>query len=221
MTKATMEATEAKEQKQVLISQATPKELINFANIVMGLMNVPDNSTPDQTLAIIRDAGWDKNFVLLLDDIDESTIRKTRQNVRDGRISRARGDVADTAKRSSNLHKAPMCRIVLNATEEPGGGEPLQVNHNGVLLRIPRGVNCDIPYPYLAILQEAIKTVYQQVRDPITNKPKLLSKNVPAHPFQIVTMPPQEEIDAWIKRTAGIELGNPGRGRQAKGKKAA
>ena len=58
---------------------------------------------------------------------------------------------------------------------------------------IPRGEEVDVPYRYYLALKAAITTVHEQ--DETTFE--ILSRDVPAYPFQVIRLPTEKEMEPW------------------------
>lgn len=83
----------------------------------------------------------------------------------------------------------PRARILLPRTSAKDGNEPLFVRVNGVGYLIPRGEPCEVPERYMRALENSVATVYDQTFDPSTSSFVTTSREVPAHPFQLLAYP--------------------------------
>ena len=87
----------------------------------------------------------------------------------------------------------PKVRMFLNEAEGAGGQRAVFVSVNNVPMLIPRGEEVDVPYRYYLALKAAISTIREQDE----NTHELLSRDVPAYPFQVVRLPTAKEMEAW------------------------
>lgn len=84
-------------------------------------------------------------------------------------------------------------RIVLHRDPTPGhANSPVQVGVNGRLLSIPRGVEVDIPLPFVEALNNARSTITRQQQGVSRDNPGGLYKDeeIVSYPFQVVSITP-------------------------------
>ncbi len=73
-------------------------------------------------------------------------------------------------------------RIIISATEEPGGDEPVFVSVNGKAQYIPRGEEVEIRRPYFEVLMNAETWRYDMQRDANGNPDGMIRRKVLAYP---------------------------------------
>lgn len=92
----------------------------------------------------------------------------------------------------------PVVRLWIGEQEDEAGKRPVPVAVNGVQILLPRGVEFDVGYRYFHALDNAKKTTYRA--DPDTAE--LIPTTMHEYPFQVRSMPPKAEIDAWAAGNA-------------------
>lgn len=83
------------------------------------------------------------------------------------------------------IGKTGMVTINIQRTAEKGGGAPVFVGFQGRSFMIPRGKNIPVPAAIEEILHNAVKTVHE-MPDADSPDSELQSRDVPAHPYQII-----------------------------------
>lgn len=73
-----------------------------------------------------------------------------------------------------------MFNITVHATGDDAGNDIVEVQPNGKLYRLPRGVPCLVPEEVLHILQNAVVTKYSVVGA------EIIERNIPRFPFTAV-----------------------------------
>lgn len=135
--------------RQIPLSEATAGQLRQFATTVLGL-EVAKNSTGQQLLGKIEQAGWNKEHIVAE---DEESI--------------AAGEAHGSASRLLNTRKnektgRPEVRILIHETEKPGGSDPVFASVNGRGIYIPRAEAVWIDEKYLEVLQHSEELVYPE-----------------------------------------------------------
>ena len=67
--------------------------------------------------------------------------------------------------------------VTVHPTGDDAGGNPADVNINGYLYRMPRGVPCTVPYKVLHVLENAVVTTYKN------DGSAVIVQNIPRFPF--------------------------------------
>ena len=91
------------------------------------------------------------------------------------------------------MPKPGYARIVLHRDPTPGHkNSPVQVGVNGRLLHIPRGIQVDIPIPFVHVLEDAQTTMVRQHADISRDNPAGVYKDekVASYPFQLISVTP-------------------------------
>ena len=95
---------------------------------------------------------------------------------------------------NENLGPKPgYARIVLHRDPTPGHkNSPVQVGVNGRLLHIPRGVQVDVPIPFVHVLNNANTTILRQYADATRENPAGVYKDeeTSSYPYQLIAMTP-------------------------------
>lgn len=94
---------------------------------------------------------------------------------------------------NSNAPAPGHARILLHRDQSPGAKNgPIQVGVNGRLIHIPRGVEVDIPLPFVEALKNAKGTQIRQISDASRDQPAGLYKDEEVHyyPFQVLAATP-------------------------------
>jgi hypothetical protein len=184
--------------KKIPLDQATKDDLRLFAEAVLGLQVHP-NSGYATIRAKIAEVHTD-DFILLPEDDSTQEIERAAALIAEQReakkdVQRAAGKVGTSSKGD------PMVRMSIAQAEGQGGERPVPVTVNGVTMLIPRGEPVSVPYRYYLALTLAVRTIYEQHRDRQTGELITTKKDVPAYPYNVMSMPSAEEIAAWEDAT--------------------
>lgn len=142
------------------INEATGPQLVWFAQNVLNIEGIRPNMAKAEMIAKIRAVGYDR------DTIDVEAVQPAQ----------AKPAVADEGDGA-----VKKVRIIIPASDAPGGQDPVPVSVNGSAMLIPRDEACDIPYPYYEALKNAVRQVYTPLADGGLSAPK----NVPAYSFSL------------------------------------
>ena len=84
---------------------------------------------------------------------------------------------------------------------------PLHVGVNGRLIQVPRGLEVDLPIPFLEALKNAIVTVVQQAAEATRDNPGGIYKDEAqtSYPFQVVAVTPGEFENSNDNRAGNYE----------------
>lgn len=85
-----------------------------------------------------------------------------------------------------DLNETTMVTVIIHESERPGGKEPVFLQVNGRAIWVERAKPQTIKLKYVLVLQNALETIYEQTSDK-----EIVSRVVPAYPFQIVQQPAQ------------------------------
>jgi hypothetical protein len=100
-------------------------------------------------------------------------------------------------------HTAPIVKIIIPISPEPGGERDVPAAHNGVQCLVKRNIEVDVPYPIFLSLAEAKQMKYEQI--PATNPgehPVTIERESLSYAFNVLANPPPEEIAQWLALTA-------------------
>jgi hypothetical protein len=151
--------------RQVAIADATGPQLRAFAGSHLGIEFGQFDKVAD-IRAKVRQA-WDKDTIPVPEDPPAA-----------GATAGPGVDPEQAAKPA----KPEKVKIIIAATEEAGGDEPVQVSVNGRAMLIQRGEEVEIPYPYFEVLQNAVMYRYEPLKDGGIGRPR----SVQMYPFQRV-----------------------------------
>lgn len=91
----------------------------------------------------------------------------------------------------------PLVNITVEVREGEGGSRPIDVAVGGKAMLIPRGQAVDVPYRYYEALMNAVRTNITQA--PVGSDIDLIETHTRTHSFSVNRMPPQNEIDEWLR----------------------
>ena len=176
------------EARQIPIDEATKDELIQFASENLG-MEFSRKTAIGKILAGVRQA-WRPDHITLYGD-PETPVAEVDKSADAGTV---RADIR--ALKGGSSKDDPKVRMFLNEAEGPGGQRAVYVSVNNVPMLIPRGEEIDVPYRYYLALKSAVTTVHEQDE----NTYEVLSRDVPAYPFQVIRFPTAQEMEVWNRQ---------------------
>lgn len=153
--------------KTVKLTEATAVQLATFAQINLGLDNANHRLGGDKLRAMIATAGYQSDEIEI-DEADPALQEAATQHPDD------RG-VASVPK-----EKVALVKIRIPAQSGPGGSEDVRVAVNGVLLRVRRNTDVEVPIHYVEALENAQKAEYDKDEN---GSPVFPPRMVPTHPF--------------------------------------
>ena len=173
----------SKTTKQVTLAEATNKQLRDFCSGHLGLMLGNHPLTNKALHAKIREAAWDKPFIVV--PVDESVEVEPK---------------AAQAPVPTKLGTEPLVTIEIPVGEDEDGKDYVFVGVNGRGIYLTRGEPIQIKYRYYLALKHAQKLVTDQRGDGIHTEDH--RRIVPQYPFSVVEMPPAAVIEAWLAEDA-------------------
>lgn len=180
--------------KRIKITEATDQQLRDHVETVLQL-DVSGLNTRAKITARLGEAQPNDDTVLVADDAPVP-----------GQTEAAKIDAPTAQRVVGEIDYGPIVYLKIMQTDSPGGKDPAQPNVNGHKLTINRNVLVGIPYAHY----EALKHSYNGQPsggfegDESTAITFLHSTN---YPLSEITLPPQAEVDAWLKATGPRELG--------------
>lgn len=148
--------------KKIPIAQASKEQLRTFAETHLGIVMPPDAKT--ETLRAKVAAAWNKDEIVIQEDAPS-------QPQTGG--SRAVPASAPNGK----------VKLIIQRTDDAGGDEPVPVGVNGRVMLIPRGEEVEIPKPYFEVLKNAVKHIYEPLKDGGMNP---IPRKVAMYPYQVL-----------------------------------
>jgi hypothetical protein len=145
-------------EKKIPIAEATEEQLRAFAETHLGI-SIHANSKIE-TLRAKVSAAWNKDEITVSDDAPEPRLER-----RVAPVSASNGKV----------------KLIIQRTDEAGGDEPVPVGVNGRVMLIPRGEEVEVPQSYFEVLKNAIKHIYEPLKDGGINP---VPRKVAMYPYQ-------------------------------------
>lgn len=164
--------------EHVKMSEASMKQLMDFATIMMGLDVPKAAKAKADVIAIIEAAGW------VMDTIP--TLQKAAE-VPD--LCDSEGNPRPRTFQHDFNGKGVMRECVaINIPEQdkPGGQEPVPVAVNGSQMWITRNKKVVIPVEYVEVLENAEQFIYPETRDGLNEEGLGEPRVVKAYPFSYV-----------------------------------
>lgn len=154
-------------QKTIPIDKANERQLRDFAESHLG-MTLPPNARIETLRAKVA-AAWNKEEIPVPVDAQPEAVQAGVQagQLRAAPISDAKSKV----------------KLIIQRTDEAGGDEPVPVGVNGKVMLIPRGEEVEVPEPYFEALKNAVKLVYDPLKDGGLSPPR----EVPMYPYQVLS----------------------------------
>jgi hypothetical protein len=148
--------------KKIKLNEATEPQLRSFAESYLG-MTFPANTKPETIRAKVM-AAWTKEEIMVEDEEPKAALT---------------GQPPRTPK--GKEPSPDKVRIIIQRTEEAGGDEPVPVGVNGKIMLVPRGEEVEIPVSYFEVLKNAVKDIYEPIKEGGINP---VPRKVPSYPFQ-------------------------------------
>ena len=156
--------------KMVLLADANTAQLRQFAE-AMCLPESPPN-IKDETLRAKIATVWDKDEIFIIEeDLDQPAPRD------ESPVTAANEDDKDTID-----------TIFIDFEDHVGGRDPVWASVNGRGQWIPRGQEAQVRHRYTHVLENAVRTVYDQEPDAKGNPGEMDSREVKAYPFRIIEL---------------------------------
>jgi len=134
--------------KTIPIAEATATQIAQFAREVVGIPGTAHTLGKEKIVAMIRQAGYEKDEIEIQEKPTTSEVGSPIKAMQ--ALGGGRGGILDQNSKTDKRVK-----IVIAVQDTPGGADPVDLSVNGVAMRIPRGVECLIPYRYFEVLQNA------------------------------------------------------------------
>jgi len=150
---------------QKKIDEATNAELIEFANTVCGL-SVPKQSSKAVIMAALQPV-WPHDYIEIVQTAPANHPPLNKQTPADKEVSYWEQKVT----------------VTIAKNEDVGGAEPVWLSCNGRGIWVPRGMQCKIARKYLHILENSIRTIYEQEKLPNGMPGELIPRHVQSYPF--------------------------------------
>lgn len=172
-------------QKKPII-RASDAELRAHAEEVLCL-DVSAATTRAAILGILGPA-WSNDWIL----VEEAELEAPAEAQDETTRAQAQQSLVTGSSRDD-----PMWLIRVQATELPGGRDPVPVGVNGSIVVIQRGVEAKVPHRFVGALRDA-------VRESITQSMKtqeITRSTFTNYPFEIIERPSPQEIAEFRERT--------------------
>lgn len=202
--------------KTIPINEASGAQLRYHAETVLGL-EVHRTANRGQMIAKIEQAAPNTATIQVEDEPESPAQAKAETIAADAAVSAVVADEQRKEETKSTLHGLnerqaaqhhhdPKIEIKVLRSPEPGGDRDVPVAVNGQQFLLKRDVFTPVPYRVFEALQNASQTLYDPVTDEQTGRIEPVAREVPSYAFQTRNEPSEEEVQAWRKRTASVEL---------------
>lgn len=148
--------------KKIALAQASEEQLRTFAETHLGI-SLPQGAKIETLRAKVA-AAWNK---------DEIIIQSDAQNQAQSEGRRAAPASASNGK----------VKLIIQRTDDAGGDEPVPVGVNGRVMLVPRGEEVEIPKSYFEVLKNAVKHIYEPLKDGGMNP---IPRKVAMYPYQVI-----------------------------------
>ncbi len=108
-----------------------------------------------------------------------------------------------------NAPKPGFARIIIHRDPTPGhANSPVQLGLNGRFFHVPRGVECDVPLPYIEVLKNAVQMVTRQKKEPTASNPtgEIVEEAIPSYPFQVISITPGGKFRSDIDQRSNVAM---------------
>ena len=160
--------------RKIPIAEATSEQIRDFGNAFLGL-DIHANTGAEKTRARVLEA-WDKDYIIV-----ESVVHNVRESAHSP-LS-ALMDEREIIEAAGGLENGKVT-VLIAATEEKGGNEPVPVGVNGRVMLIPRSEPQEIPVAYYLVLRNAIRLKYEMNDDGKSMNP--VPRKVQQYPHQLI-----------------------------------
>lgn len=157
--------------KTILLADATKDEMQRFAIEHLGFQRSP-NTILEETLRAKIAAAWDKEEITIIVQ-DEGTHQSVGQSAE---------NAPEAVKTDDEF-----VTINISKTEEDGGDQPVWASVNGRGMWIPRGEDVRVRKCYEHVLENAVRTVYDQKPAANGQPGEMVPRQAPAYPFRRVS----------------------------------
>lgn len=196
--------------KKVSIHDATVAQLRHFMETQCNVPKIHPNTNKQTLLARLATvyAGQD---IEVEDDGAPVVAAKSDNVVTIPQEFDAPGVPATDAARAlggMTSRDAPKVTVLIFNSEGQAGSQKVFLGWNTKGMLVERAKPQPIPYPYYEVLKNAVET--QTFQD---DKGEDVINDVQAYPFQVISMPPPAEIEAWRARCRAADptqVGNKG-----------
>ncbi len=172
--------------KMIPLADATTEELMTFATVVLAL-EIPEKgrNTKTKLTALIKQAyNGDMLTIPVPEGAEAVQAKPTPGPAPSG--AKSEGDAPEHVQEMEKNPDDPnhpsnvMETIFIDSNEDPGGDQPVWISVNGQGIWVPRGKEVDLKYKFIHVLENAKRTVYEQIEE---NGP-LVPRSVDAYPWR-------------------------------------
>lgn len=176
---------EEKAVRRIPIETATADQLRWHAQNQMGL-EVSSTMNKHTLIAKIRQGHWEHDYIHFGTEKAEGVFDRP------------------TAPKEANTGPdggpaEPMVTVTIPMSERPGGKDAVPLFVNGIGIWVKRATQSKIKYRYFLQLQGAVETRFDQELDARNRPGPMIPMEIALYPHTVNFMPPQDEIDAWLK----------------------
>lgn len=174
---------------KIKVEGATATQLLAFARIEKGIEGLVVQHGRAKILQSLMDAGFNGDEIEVYEEDPGASFeqqRRPHQSVMDPlKVLAMHGPESETAKEALvRQQKRDACsvEVVINASHEEGGDQPIPLAYNGTAMAVSRGIPQRIRLPYLEVLRNAISVI----NNPDPKGGLMPPRPVETYPFNIV-----------------------------------
>lgn len=124
------------------------------------------------------------------------------------KAKQASNSVADFVFDTSQAPLPGHTRVIIHRDPTPNHkNTPIHVGVNGRLIQVPRGIEVDLPTPFIEVLKNAVTTIVKQASDATRDNPGGVysDENQLSYPFQVLAVTPGDFLNSNDNRAASYE----------------
>lgn len=98
-------------------------------------------------------------------------------------------------------------RVVIHRDPTPGhANSPVPLSVNGRIFMAPRGVEFNIPLPYVEVLRNAVQLVTRQKKEPSAEYPsgEVVEEPILSYPFQVISITPGGKFQSSLDQRSNV-----------------
>ena len=177
----------------ILLTEATKAQLRQFATVTLGL-EVGNFAKKPEILAKIREAHEGDTITISNEAVEQKPKNPeksaTKQPAEPEQVQEMEHDPQDPNHPANKMET-----IFIDTVEAPGGEEPVWVQVNGKGIWIPRGKDVEVKHKFVHVLENAVRSVYDQEVDDNGNPTgQIIERKVKAYPWRHVQKAPEQAV---------------------------
>lgn len=196
------------ETQKVKLEEADFASLKHYAELTLGL-EIKTGTNSKQIIAKIQKADSSVEEIPVVETaqeqvgdvvaVPEVTHSRSTTEAIAGKVAPATRAHADPMHSSND----PKVELTVQKTADKTRAKICDIQVNGVVFRIKRGVRVAVPYRVFEALENAKEkqAVDSDELNPVTGEPYKEWEDVLSYPFQVHAMPSEEEVRQWREST--------------------